>query len=88
MGSSKEIVGEYKYNQRKKTKCFTGDFMDNQRSLKFCVQNPGLLKNLWENANFSSFFYVSKDNSMVESLAWIIFPEIFSDKSWKLAETF
>ena len=33
-------------NQVKKTKCFAGDFMDNQWSLKFCVQSPGLLKNL------------------------------------------
>ena len=40
-------------NQMKKTKCFAGDFIDNQRSLKFCVQNPGLLKNLSENANCS-----------------------------------
>ena len=28
-------------------------FIDNQQSLKFCVQNPDLLKNLWENANCS-----------------------------------
>ena len=33
-------------NQMKKTKCFTGDLIDNQRSLKFCVQNPDLLNNL------------------------------------------
>ena len=37
-------------NQMKKTKSFAGDFTDNQRSSKFCVQNPGLLQNLWENA--------------------------------------
>ena len=33
-------------NQMKKAKCFAGDFIDNQQSLKFYVQNPGLLKNL------------------------------------------
>ena len=31
-------------------------------------------------------FNISTDNSIVESLAWIIFPEICSDKSWKLTE--
>ena len=74
-------------NQMKKTKCFARDYINNQLSLKFCVQNPGLLKNLWGNANWS-FFNVSTDNSIVESLAWIIFPEICSDKSWKLTEIF
>ena len=34
-------------NQMKKTKCLADDFIDKQRSLKFCVQNSGLLKNLW-----------------------------------------
>ena len=33
-------------NQKKKTKCCAGDSIDNQRSLKFCVQIPGLLQNL------------------------------------------
>ena len=35
-------------------------------------------------------FNVSTDtcSSIVESLAWIIFPEICSDKSWKLTEIF
>ena len=33
-------------NWMKKTKCFAGDFIDNQRSLKFCIKNPSLLKNL------------------------------------------
>ena len=33
-------------------------------------------------------FNVSTNNSVVESLAWIIFPEICSDKSWKLTEIF
>ena len=27
-------------NQMKETKWFAGDFIDNQGSLKFCVQNP------------------------------------------------
>ena len=33
-------------------------------------------------------FNVSTDNSIVKSLAGIIFPEICSDKSWKLTEIF
>ena len=32
--------------KKKKIKCFSGDFIDNQRSLKWCVQIPGLLRNL------------------------------------------
>ena len=36
-------------NQKKKTKCFAGDFIDNQRSLKICIQNLNLLlKNVWD----------------------------------------
>ena len=34
------------------------------------------------------FFNVSTDNSIVESLAWISFHKICSDKSWKLTEIF
>ena len=33
-------------------------------------------------------FNISTDNSIVESLAWIVFPEICLDKSWKLTEIF
>ena len=33
-------------------------------------------------------FNISTDNLIVESLASIIFPEILSDKSWKLNEIF
>ena len=71
----------------KKTKCFAGDLIDNQRSLKFCVKSPGLLKNLLENEKLL-VFNVSTDTSIVEPLASIMFPEICSDKSWKLTEIF
>ena len=37
------------FNQKKKTKCFAGDFIYNHWSLKLCVQIPGLLKNLRKN---------------------------------------
>ena len=37
---------------------------------------------------FFSFFNVSTDNSIVESLAWINSPEICLNKSWKLIEIF
>ena len=41
-------------NQKKKTKCLTGDFIDNQRSLKYCVQIPGHFR-LYENMLFFRF---------------------------------
>ena len=71
----------------KKTKCFAGDFIDNQWSLKFCVQTPGLLKNCNGKMQIVRF-NLSTINSKEKSLAWIIFPEICSDKSWKLTEIF
>ena len=72
-------------NQMNKTKCFAGDFIDNKRSLKFCIQNPGLLKNWWENAN-CSFFNVSTDNLIVESLAllsWSLFRQVL-EANWNI----
>ena len=61
----------------------------NQRFLKFCVQIPGLLKNVRENSIFFFFFLnESTENLIVESLAWIIFPEFCLDKSWKLTDIF
>ena len=37
-------------NHIKRTKCFAGDFMDDQWSSRICVQNLDLLKNFLENA--------------------------------------
>ena len=74
-------------NQMKKTKCFAGDFIDNQRIFKILCPKP------WSTEEFVRkcklfVFNISTDNSIEESLAWIIFPEICLDKCWKLTEIF
>ena len=74
-------------NQMKKTKCFAGDFIDNQTVFKVLCPKP------WSTEAFVRkcklfIFNISTDNSIVESLAWIIFPEICWDKSWEITEVF
>ena len=38
-------------NPNEKDQMILGNLIDNQRSLKFCIKLPGLLKDLWENAD-------------------------------------
>ena len=63
---------------------FAGDFIDNPRSFKFCVQIPGLLKTMWENDKVL-FFNESTDNSIMESHAsWILFGQVFETCNWNI----